>query len=84
MQDEARREIECVKNFLPQLKLVNSQGEDILRLIKSYYEDAEHFYKQGKFLQAFEAAVMCWTYADAGLHMKIFTIPDGLKKVFTV
>jgi hypothetical protein len=84
MQEEARREIERVKNFLPQLKLVDSQGKDIFKLVEAYYADAQHFYKQGKFVQAFEAAVMCWTYADAGLHMKIFAFPDELKKMFTV
>ncbi|TAL47351.1 DUF357 domain-containing protein [archaeon] len=84
MQEEAKKEVERVKGFLPQLKLADPKGKDILKLIEAYFADAQHFYKQGKYVQAFEAAIMCWTYADAGLHLGIFTIPDELKNIFTV
>ena len=80
----ARKEIDKVELILKDLKLVDSKGADILELITSYFKDAKYFYSKKQFVQAFEAAVMCWTYADAGLHLKVFEINDGLKKLFTV
>ena len=80
----AKKEIDKVEIIIKELKLVDSKGKDILNLINSYFEDAKYFYDKKRFIQAFEAAVMCWTYADAGLHLKVFEINDGLKGLFTV
>ena len=80
----AKKEIDKVELILKELKLIDSKGKDILNLINSYFEDAKYFYSKKQFIQAFEAAVMCWTYADAGLHLKVFEINDSLKKMFTV
>jgi len=79
----AKKEIDKVEIILKELKLVDSKGNDILNLINSYFEDAKYFYGKKQFVQAFEAAVMCWTYADAGLHLNVFEISDDLKKLFT-
>ena len=79
----AKKEIDKVEIILKELKLVDSKGDDILNLINSYFEDAKYFYGKKQFVQAFEAAVMCWTYADAGLHLNVFEISDDLKKLFT-
>ena len=80
----AKKEIDKVELILKELKLVDSKGKDILNLINSYFEDAEYFYNKKQFIQAFEAAIMCWTYADAGLHLNVFGISDGLRKLFTI
>jgi len=80
----AKKEIGKVELILKELKLVDSKGKSILNLINSYLEDAKYFYDKKQFVQAFEAAVMCWTYADAGLHLKVFEINDYLKKLFTI
>jgi len=84
MENLAKKEIDKVESILKELKLVDSKGGSILKLINSYFEDAKYFYGKKQFIQAFEAAVMCWTYADAGLHLKVFEINDGLKKLFTI
>ncbi len=80
----SKKEIDKVELILKELKLVDSKGKNILNLINSYFEDAKYFYNKKQYIQAFEAAVMCWTYADAGLHLKVFEINDSLKKLFTV
>lgn len=80
----AKKEIDKVELIIKSLKLVDSKGKDIINLINSYFEDAKYFYAKKQFIQAFEAAVMCWTYADAGLHLKVFEIPNELRKLFTV
>ena len=84
MEPLAKKEIDKVERILKDLKLVDSKGKDILNLINSYFEDAKYFYGKNQFVQAFEAAVMCWTYADAGLHLKVFEISDDLRKLFTI
>ena len=84
MGNLAKKEIDKVELILKELKLVDPKGNDILNLINSYFEDAKYFYNKKQFVQAFEAAVMCWTYADAGLHLKVFEINDSLKRLFTV
>jgi hypothetical protein len=81
---EAKEEIDRVGQILKELKLTKTEGQKILELIKSYFIDAKHFYKEGKFLQAFEAAVICWAYMDAGLHLGVFEVPANLLKHFTV
>lgn len=80
----AKKEIDKVEIILKELKLVDTKGKDILSLINAYFEDAKYFYGKSQFIQAFEAAVMCWTYVDAGLHLKVFEITDNLKKFFTI
>ncbi len=80
----AKKEIDKVEVILKSLKLADSKGKNIMNLINSYFEDAKYFYDKKQFIQAFEAAVMCWTYADAGLHLKVFEVPDSLKRIFTV
>ena len=84
MENLAKKEIDKIELILKELKLVDSKGKNILDLINSYFEDAKYFYSKRQFIQAFEAAVMCWTYADAGLHLNVFEINDGLKKLFTL
>jgi len=80
----SKKEIDKVELILKELKLVDSKGKNILNLINSYFEDAKYFYNKKQYIQAFETAVMCWTYADAGLHLKVFEIPDSLRKLFTL
>ncbi|MBI4010431.1 MAG: DUF357 domain-containing protein [Candidatus Aenigmarchaeota archaeon] len=80
----ARKEMDKVELILKKLKLIDSKGKDILSLINSYFEDAKYFYSKKQFIQAFEAAIMCWTYADAGLHLEVFEIPEELRKLFTL
>ena len=80
----AKKEIDKVELILRELKMVDSKGKAILDLINSYFEDAKYFYGKKQFVQAFEAAVMCWTYVDAGLHLKVFEINDSLKRLFTI
>jgi hypothetical protein len=84
LKNEAKKEIDRVEFIMKNLKLVKPEGNEILKLINSYFEDAKHFYEKERFLQAFEAAVICWAYVDAGLHLNVFEVPENLKKIFTV
>ena len=84
LKNEAKKEINRVELIMKNLKMIKSEGSEILKMINSYFKDAKHFYEKEKFLQAFEAAVICWTYVDAGLHLNVFEVPESLKKFFTI
>jgi hypothetical protein len=84
LKDIAEKELKRMQIVIEQVESLNKNGEEILKLAKSYLTDAKYFYEKKKFLEAFEAAVIAWAYLDAGLHFKVFRIPESMKKIFTV
>lgn len=84
VEQEAKKEIERMENVLKSLKVLKPEGKEIFELINSYFTDAKHFYENKKYLQAFEAAVICWAYVDSGLHLKLFSVNEEVKKFFTI
>ncbi|MFH0711098.1 MAG: DUF357 domain-containing protein [Candidatus Aenigmatarchaeota archaeon] len=84
LEKETEKEIKRIDEVLKVLEVLNQDGKGILELIESYHTDSKHFFKEKKFLQAFEAAVICWAYVDVGLHVGIFKVPEEMKKTFTV
>ena len=83
MKEEAEKEIKKMQPVIDSLKLKNKDGEELLKMTLSYFNDAKYFFEKGKFLQAFEAAVISWAYVDAGLHLEVFSIPKELSSLFT-
>ncbi len=84
VEDIALKEIDKMDTILKNLKLVDNSGLELYNLILSYFNDAKYFLDKKDFLRAFEAAVICWAYCDAGVHLKVFSINNELKKHFTV
>ncbi len=84
LREAAEREVERIKLIEKELKVVNKKGQRLYELFKSYAKDCEHFLKEGKYLEAFEAAVISWAYVDAGLNLGLFSIPEKLRRLFTV
>jgi hypothetical protein len=84
----ARKELDRMKNALAGISIgkKSAEAEKVLLLAKSYYSDGEHFFKQGHFTEAFEAAIISWGYIDAGLHLGAFAVSDEIRKsgIFTV
>ena len=50
---------------------------------KRYFNDGEWFFEKGKYIEAFEAAVIAWAYVDAGMKLGFFSVPKELKVNFT-
>jgi hypothetical protein len=80
----AEKEINKIETILKDLKVVDNSALELYNLILSYFTDAKHFFDKKDFIRAFEAAVICWAYCDAGLHLKVFQIDEKYKKMFTV
>lgn len=89
IDEAARKEIEKMRKVMQSLKIVAGKQEDeqtgeLKKLIDSYWIDARHFLEKKQFLEAFEAAVICWAYIDAGIHLGVFEVEDGVKEFFTI
>lgn len=84
MLEEAKKEIERIDKIMKHLEVVDSKADSLVEVIHSYYEDSKSFFKKKQYLQALETAFIVWAYVDAGLHLKVFKVPDELKKMFTV
>ncbi|HLC39982.1 MAG TPA: DUF357 domain-containing protein [archaeon] len=89
LEEAAKKEIAKMQQVMESLKLADGQGEnkqtvELKQLAEAYFGDAVHFLHTGKFLQAFETAVIAWAYVDSGLHLGIFTIDKKFEKYFTV
>ena len=58
---------------------------ELYNLAVAYYEDARHFCRKKKYVQAFEALMISWAYVDAGLRLDVFELlDDDLKAYFTI
>ena len=84
IEREAAKELKRIDEILGKVELLKPDGKELLLICKSYHEDAHVFFKQQKFLQAFEAAVICWAYIDAGIHLGVFKVPPELSRQFTI
>lgn len=84
LEDQARKEAERVDRILEVLEAVDGRSESLMKVLESYHRDCRGFLENGKFLQALEAAFICWAYVDAGLHLGAFRVPEGMRKTFTV
>jgi len=84
VEEVAKKEIKRMEEVIDKVEALGEDGKEVLQLVKAYMKDAKYFYEKKKFLEAFEAAVIAWAYLDAGLHLKIFKIPESMKKIFTV
>jgi len=84
VEKTAKKEIKRMEDVIEKVEALSEEGKEVLQLAKAYMKDANYFYEKKKFLEAFEAAVIAWAYVDAGLHLKVFKVPESMKKIFTV
>ncbi len=83
LDSQARKEVERVDKILAGLEIVDEKSRSLVSVLKSYHVDCKKFLERGQFLQALEAAFICWAYVDAGLHLGVFKVPEGMKNIFT-
>ncbi len=83
IKKQAEKEIKRMKQIIGNVKLVDDRGKSLIEAAKTYFSDSEYFFEKGKFLQSFEAAVISWSYIDAGLHVKVFSVPKEFNESFT-
>lgn len=84
MEELSKKEIKKMEVALKEIKVIDNNGLELYNLILSYFTDAKHFLEKKDFIRAFEAAVICWAYCDAGLHLKVFSVSEKFKSYFTL
>lgn len=84
IEKAAKKEIGRVSSVINEIELADPKGNSLLEMAGCYFADGKHFLHEGKFLEAFEAAIIVWAYLDAGLHLKVFRLKNAEKeKLFT-
>ena len=83
LKELAEREIERMRKIREKLEVVKDD-RGLLKLIDSYLKDSSFFLKEGKFIEAFEAVTIVWSYVDAALRLGIFDLPKEFRDYFTV
>ena len=81
MKAHAEKEIKRMQAVFD--KLLVKQGEKFHAFAKTYFEDSKYFYQKKKYIEAFEAAIIAWSYIDFGLKLGYFAVPKEQKKWFT-
>lgn len=59
-----------------------AEAKEIIKMVECYLSDAEHFEKQGYFVNAFAAINYAHGWLDAGARLKIFDVSND--KLFTI
>ncbi|MCW1296199.1 MAG: DUF357 domain-containing protein [Candidatus Parvarchaeota archaeon] len=85
LKEKVEKEIRKIREAMKEIKSSESEeAKDLFDLAKRYFEDAEYFFKNEQYIEAFEAITISWTYLDSGLRLKIFSVPQHLKDYFTI
>lgn len=73
LETQVVKEKERTEFAFKELKAKDSpEAQDLYILVKSYYDDAMHFYNTGKLLEAFELFSYVWGLLDAGARLGLF------------
>lgn len=81
LKQNAEKEINRMQEVFDKIKV--KDGKEYFAFAKTYFEDSKYFFGKKKYLEAFEAAVIAWSYIDFGLKLGWFKVPQEQKKWFT-
>ena len=71
------------KVIAPENSFVADVADDFYDMANRYYSDAEHFYREGDFINAFAAVNYAHGWLDAGARLGIFDV-DVDHRLFTL
>lgn len=85
IQNKAEKELQRVKFALNELRLLkeDKKGKDLLLLIKSYAEDAEHFFKKEEYIESFELCSYVFGLLDSAARLGYIN-PGKAKKHYKI
>ena len=82
-EEKLKKYFEITKQALERLEiavheksLLFSVAQDFLTMAKSYYSDAEYYYKKGDYITAFAALNYAHGFIDAGVRLGVFKGED--------
>ncbi|MFP3872649.1 MAG: DUF357 domain-containing protein [Candidatus Natronoplasma sp.] len=78
--EKALDKIEMVQ---PERSHLKDLAEDFLEMVKAYYEDAQHFYEEEDYVNAFACINYAHGWLDAGARLGLFDT-GGDDQLFTL
>jgi hypothetical protein len=81
----AEKEMGRMKDVFKTLKIISSEknAKEFYSFSENYFKDGIHFFNEKKFIESFEAFIISWSYIDAGMKLKFFSVPKKQEKWFT-
>jgi len=85
IKEAANKEMQRVSEIINHVKIIENDKNSthFLEFASNYYKDGCYFFKDNKFIEAFEAFIIAWAYIDCGLKLGFFSIPPEQKHWFT-
>lgn len=71
-----REALETLEIAVHEKSLLYSVAKDFLTMARSYYSDAEYYYKKGDYVTAFAALNYAHGFIDAGVRLGVFKGED--------
>ena len=81
IKDNAKKEIDRMQPVFDKIRV--RAGEEYYKFAETYFKDSTYFFEKKKYVEAFEAAIIAWSYIDFGIKLGWFEVPKDLKKNFT-
>ncbi|MFQ5907956.1 MAG: DUF357 domain-containing protein [Thermoplasmata archaeon] len=78
-----KRALEAVEVIAPERSYVGQIAQDYLGMARAYYEDATHFRKTGRSVEAFAAVNYAHGWLDAGARLGVLDT-GGDDQLFTL
>ena len=75
--------LEKAKFSPPKPSMHRSQAEDFYGMASAYYDDAQHFFKEGDYVNAFACVNYAHGWLDAGARLGLFDV-GGDDRLFTL
>ena len=67
----------------PEPSFHNKQAEDFYKMAKAYYDDAQHFFSEGDYVNSFACVNYAHGWLDAGARLGLFDV-GGDDQLFTL
>ncbi len=72
LRDETKKWLFKLKNA--KIKPLSNKSKEILKNIQSYINDAEYFLKNNMLIEAFEAVIWAWSWAEIGERLEFLKL----------
>lgn len=90
LEERVRKYIKIEEEALSRIRIIapkdsflETVAQDSMKMIKSYWEDAQHFLERGELLDAFAALNYSYGWIDSGARLGIFD-GEGDHRLFTL
>jgi len=85
IQQAAEKEMKRMKEVMKSLEIIDKSKKaiDFHDFASRYFQDGNYFYEKKQFIESFEAFIISWSYIDAGLKLKFFSVPENQNEWFT-